>query len=91
MSLQARLDRIRESFQKDAPAEVLEIFHRVPEDLRASGIIDLAEGNGDDSWTLPIPARYIIDRDGVIRYARTDPDHTRRPEPEETVEALREL
>jgi len=38
-----------------------------------------------------MPARYIIDRDGRVRYARTDPDYTRRPEPEETLEALRAL
>jgi peroxiredoxin len=51
----------------------------------------LPAGNGDDSWTLPLAARYVIDSEGVIRYARTDPDYTRRPEPEETLEALRKL
>jgi peroxiredoxin len=67
---------------------------QLPEDLKQLYLhfgIDLAADNGDDSWTLPMPARYIIDRDGVVRYARTDPDYTRRPEPEETLEALRAL
>ncbi len=38
-----------------------------------------------------IPARYIIDSKGVIRYARNDPDYTHRPEPGETIEALRRI
>ena len=48
-------------------------------------------GRGDDSWTLPMPARYIVDRDATIRYARVGADYTRRPEPLETLVALRAL
>jgi len=51
--------------------------------------IDLAKFNGDDSWTLPIPASYVIDRGGTIRYADVDPDYTVRAEPEEILKALR--
>ena len=47
--------------------------------------------NGDDSWTLPIPARFVIDQQGVIRAAESNPDYTSRPEPGETLEALRAL
>lgn len=53
--------------------------------------IDLAEYNGDDSWTVPIPGRFVVDRSGIIRYAEADPDYMTRPEPEETLEALRGL
>ena len=53
--------------------------------------IDLAEYNGDESWRLPIPARFVVDSDGVIRYAESDPDYMVRPEPEETLEFLRGL
>lgn len=66
----------------------------LPDDLRAlyqQFGIDLAESQGEDSWTLPMPARFIIGTDGVVRYARTDPDYTRRPEPEETIAALQQL
>ena len=58
-------------------------------DLYATFPLDLAKFNGDASWTLPIPARLVIDRDGVIRYAEADPDYTTRPEPSETIAALR--
>ena len=37
MSLQKRLDAIRQGFEKQAPAEALEIMHRATNDLRASG------------------------------------------------------
>lgn len=53
--------------------------------------LDLEVFNGDASWTLPMPARFIIDRQGVIRAAEFDPDYTTRPEPGETLAALRRL
>jgi len=53
--------------------------------------INLPEFNGDDSWTLPMPARYIIDQGSNVCYARVNADYTQRPEPDETVAALKEL
>lgn len=49
---------------------------------------DLAVNNGEPSWTLPMPARYVIDRDGIIRYAEVNPDYTRRPDPSELLPVL---
>ncbi len=53
--------------------------------------LDLEKFNGDASWTLPIPARFIIDREGIIRAAEADPHYTTRPEPDDTLRALRTL
>jgi peroxiredoxin len=53
--------------------------------------IDLAQGNGDGTWRLPIPARFVIDQQGIVRTVDADPDYTRRPEPAQTVQILREL
>ena len=53
--------------------------------------IDLTKANGDASWTLPVPARFVVDRGGVIRSVDADPDYTRRPEPSATLEVLRAL
>lgn len=68
-----------------------DLLYRLPDDLievyRELGI-DLEETNGNSDWTLPMPARYVVDPDGVVRHARVGADYTRRPEPEETVEAL---
>ena len=70
------------------------IRHTLPEDLRALYLkfgLDVPKHNGDDSWTLPMPARYIIDQSGNVCYARVNADYTQRPEPEETLAALKEL
>ena len=64
---------------------------RLPDELAAlyrKFGVNLDQLNGDASWTLPMPARYIIGRDGVIRYAEVNPDYTRRPDPEELLPAL---
>jgi len=50
---------------------------------------DLPAFNGDPSWTLPMPARYVIGQDGTILYAEVNPDYTRRPEPDDMLPALR--
>jgi peroxiredoxin len=52
---------------------------------------DLERFNGDDSWTLPMPARFIIDQASIIRVADVDPDYTIRPEPSRTVEKLKAM
>ena len=51
---------------------------------------DLPTFNDDPSWTLPMPARYVIGQDGVILYSEVNPDYTRRPEPEDMLPVLRQ-
>jgi peroxiredoxin len=41
----------------------------------------LPDGNGDGSWVLPLPATYVIDRDGIIAFAYVDVDYRNRLEP----------
>jgi peroxiredoxin len=53
--------------------------------------VDLAVHNGEPSWTLPMPSRYVVGRDGVIAYAEVNPDYTRRPDPAELLPVLRRL
>lgn len=50
---------------------------------------DLPSFNGDPSWTLPMPGRYVIAQDGTILYAEVNPDYTHRPEPEDMLPAIR--
>ncbi len=52
---------------------------------------DLPTVNNDPSWTLPMPARYVIGADGVIAYAEVNPDYTRRPDPSELLPVLDKL
>lgn len=75
-------------------AEAYGLIFKLPDDLRQVYLtfgIDLTQANGDESWTLPMPARFVVDRAGIIRAADADPDYTRRPEPARTVEVLKGL
>lgn len=67
---------------------------RLPDDLIAvyKGFgNDLATVNGEPSWTLPMPARYVVASDGRIVHAEVNPDYTRRPEPSTLLPVLRGL
>jgi peroxiredoxin len=78
----------------NAVANLFGLRFRLPDDLIAlyKGFgNDLTIGNGEDSWTLPMPARYVIGTDGVIAYAEVNPDYTRRPDPSELLPVLRRL
>jgi hypothetical protein len=52
---------------------------------------DFERFNGDTSWALPMPARYFVAKDGIVKSADFDPDYTRCPEPSKTVEDLKKL
>jgi peroxiredoxin len=67
------------------------IVYRVPEEQQAiyrRAFINLPFANGDDSWELPIPAMYILDRDGTVLFACADADYTGRPEPADVLTNL---
>jgi peroxiredoxin len=78
----------------NALADKFGLRFRLPDDLIAvyKGFgNDLAVGNGEPSWTLPMPARYVIDSNGVIAYAEVNADYTKRPDPSELFPVLRRL
>lgn len=50
--------------------------------------IDLERFNADDRWQLPLPGRFILDRQGIIIHRDVHPDYTKRPEPSEIVNIL---
>lgn len=45
----------------------------------------------ESEYRLPIPARYIVDSNRVIRSADVNADYTIRPEPSETLRTLKEI
>jgi peroxiredoxin len=65
----------------DLPDYLVELYRNLKNDLPAF--------NGDPSWTLPMPARYVIAQDATILYAEVNPDYTRRPESDDMLPALR--
>jgi peroxiredoxin len=66
----------------------------LPEELRAalrSNNKALPGINGDDSWELPVPATYVVARDGRVALAAIDVDYRNRLEPDAIVTTLRSL
>ena len=51
----------------------------------------LDEFHGENVFRLPVPARYVVDQQSVIRSANVSPDYTIRPDPSETISTLEEL
>jgi len=47
--------------------------------------------NDESEYRLPMPARYVIDKEGIIRAADVNADYTIRPEPSETLRQLRAI
>jgi peroxiredoxin len=86
--------KLRFSLLSDAGNRVAHQFglvYRVPQEQQAiyrRAFVNLPFANGDDSWELPIPTTFILDRDGTVLYASADEDYTERPEPSEILAQL---
>jgi peroxiredoxin len=66
----------------------------LPEEMRSiyqDFGIDLPTANGDESFELPMPATYVIDKSGIVRLAFVDIDYTRRLDPDDIIDALKKL
>jgi peroxiredoxin len=75
-------------------AAKLGLRFKLPDDLKQAYLSfgnDLAVRNGEDSWTLAMPGRFVIDRSGIVRALDVDPDYRFRPEPQKTVDDVKAL
>ncbi len=64
----------------------------VPDYLQSyyrSILVNIPFVNGDESWSLPLPATYVIAKDREILFAEAHADFRVRPEPEEVLAVLR--
>jgi peroxiredoxin len=52
---------------------------------------DLPRLNGTGDWTVPLPATFVIGRDGRVVLAHVEPNYHRRLEPAAVVAALAAL
>ena len=59
--------------------------------MRNDRKLDLADINGGNGSVLPIPATFVLDRQGVVTWRFVDVDYRKRAEPDDIVAALREL
>jgi peroxiredoxin len=87
--------KLRFPLLSDAGNQVARQFglvYRVPDEQQAIyrlAFVNLPFINGDESWELPIPATYVVDRDGTVLFASANEDYTQRAEPGEIVRLLK--
>jgi peroxiredoxin len=90
----ANQHRLRFPLLSDAGNQVARQFglvYRLPEEQQViyrRAFINLPFVNGDKSWELPIPATYVVDRDGTVLFASADEDYTARAEPADVLRSL---
>ena len=68
------------------------LVYQLPEYLRPvfeQGGYPLPRYNGDESFELPIPATFVVNRNGEIIYAFASPDYSQRADPIEVITILR--
>jgi peroxiredoxin len=49
---------------------------------------DMARFNGNDGWMLPIPAVFVVGRDGIVKARFVDPDFRKRMEIDDLLKVL---
>ncbi len=70
------------------------LVFRLPQEVRDAYLaekIDFPLVYGNESWFLPIPATYVVDRTGVIRHAYVNPEFRERMDPADIVTVLENL
>jgi peroxiredoxin len=50
---------------------------------------DPSQSQGNDSWFVPVPATFVVGKDGRIVARHVDPDYRKRMELDAVLEALR--
>lgn len=53
--------------------------------------VPLPQLNGNDSWFLPVPGTFVVDRQGIIQLAYANPDFRQRLEVDEILQVLKAL
>ena len=53
-----------------------------------AGGFDISLYNGNETWMLPIPATFVVGRDGLVKARHIDPDYRRRMELDAIVDAV---
>lgn len=76
-------------------AEQFGLKHQVGKDLQdlyLNGFnTNLKLYHGNDEWSLPMPSRFLVDQEGIIRYSEAKADYRQRPDPDDLMDVLKTL
>jgi len=78
----------------NAVARQFRIMFAVPKSLRLlfkQFGLNIPGHNGDNTWEIPLPATYVLDASGAIRFAFVNADWKLRAEPADVVAAVKAL
>ncbi|MFT4982753.1 MAG: peroxiredoxin [Bacteroidia bacterium] len=79
----------------NAVAQKFGLKHHVGKDLielyLSAFNVNLKQYHGNNEWALPMPARFLIDQSGIIRYAESKADYRERPDPDDLINVLKTL
>ena len=64
----------------EMPQPLIDLYSKVGNDLPVL--------NGNGRWALPLPATYVVGRDGVIQFAHIESDYRMRAEPTDVLHAM---
>ena len=67
----------------EMPPPLIDLYSKVGNDLPVL--------NGNGRWVLPLPATYVIGRDGLIHFAHIESDYRLRAEPLDVLHAIAAL
>lgn len=79
---------------RDEGAAIAEKFgaaYSVPDSMQGyyrSILVNIPFINGEQSWRLPIPATFVIGRNGIVRWSQGHADFRVRPEPADVLKSL---
>lgn len=51
--------------------------------------IDLEKSNANGKWVLPVPATYVLDQGGTVRWSHFDADYKKRAAPDDVIAAVK--
>ena len=76
----------------NAFAKQLDLVHGLPQDLKDIYLgtfgIDVGAANGTEIWELPMPSRFVISPDHMVKAKEVNASYTNRPEPEATLQIV---
>lgn len=91
----SKMDFIVLSDQNASVASQYGVAWKIPEFLtdhmKVDRGLDLESINNGNADILPIPATYVIGKDGIITWRQLDVDYRTRAEPEDIIDALKKL
>ena len=76
----------------NAFAKQLDLVHGFPQELKdiyqGTFGIDVGGSNGTEIWELPMPSRFVISPDHLVKAKEVNASYTNRPEPEATLQIV---